>query len=106
MDHLGPGDKIFIENKVMPYFNIPAVAIQYSPSKAKWPDIWCDVSKRIITVTDEWRRQNAAERRKRIVHEFLHLTGMQHHKVGRLDYNTKPALDTYSKAVYENIANG
>jgi len=94
--------------KVMPYFGIKAVAIDYVETGRKWPDCWIEINRRppLITVTQEWARQNKDERRKRIVHELLHLKGLRHGKKGRFVYHTKPELDTYSVMVYQNMVRG
>ena len=97
-------DVKFIEGTLMPWAGVKKLMLAYSKSAAKWPDIWVSrngVPK--ITVTDEWRRQSTHERRKRLTHEFLHLRGMRHGKVGKLDFNTIPSKDTYSKAIYQRI---
>ena len=85
----------------MPALGIPKIRLSFSPSKARWPDLWTDG--KTITVTREWVRQNAGERRKRLVHELCHLKGLQHGQIGGLDFNTVPRLDTYGKAVYQRI---
>jgi ssRNA-specific RNase YbeY (16S rRNA maturation enzyme) len=72
-----------------------------SDSKKVWPDIW--ISGDTVTVTQEWARQNADERRKRLVHECLHLVGLNHGKIDGLEYSTYPAKDKYSMKVYRRI---
>ena len=101
---LSSEDRQFVRTKLMPFFNIKALNIDYSPSKRKWPDIEVELGKvPTITVTDEWRRQSAMERRKRLVHEALHCVGLQHGRYGEYLYSTYPARDTYSRAVYRDI---
>ena len=89
----------------MPYFGIRAVAIDYMETGKKWPDIWIEINRRppLITVTQEWARQDTDERRKRLVHEIIHCLGIQHGRKGNLDYSTYPEKDSYSKAVYRDI---
>ena len=100
-------DERFLKRKALPYFGIPAVRIISSSSTEKYPDIWVKMpagQAPEIYVTAEWRRQDYHERRKRLVHELLHVTGMEHNaKVG---YNSRPDQDTYSMAVYKKIAGG
>ncbi len=92
------GDRKFLI-KVMRKFDIPALEVVWSRSRKKWPDIW--MTKSVvpkITVTQEWARQNMTERRKRLVHELLHVKGMEHDE--SKGYSTIPARDTYSMKVY------
>ena len=111
------GDRNFIVNILMPHFRIRTLEIVFSKSKAKWPDIWVEIKpspERLpsgmfimpiprITVTKEWQSQNMHERRKRLTHECIHLTGKDHDIYKGLDYNTKPELDTYSEMIYRKI---
>jgi len=97
----------FITNVLLPYFKIDRVIVGYSASQARWPDIWCERTRPPrITVTEEWRRQNMHERRKRFVHELLHVRGLEHGRIGRLNYHTIPEKDSYSKYVYQVITGG
>ncbi len=83
-------------------FNIPRVYLQWSDSRAKYPDIWVQLSTvPVITVTAEWARQNTNEREKRILHEFLHILGMKHNS--RIGYNSIPDKDVFSKRVYQSL---
>ena len=94
----------FVENTLMPWAGTRRLYIAYSPSKARWPDIW--VTKNgipKITVTEEWARHGAHLRRSQIVHEFLHILGLEHGRYGIYDYNTIPELDSYSKSVYRRL---
>ena len=93
----------FLEKKVLPYFGLKSIAINYSPSTERWPDIWIKLDKvpPMITVTREWARQSVHERRKRLTHEFLHLTGMEHDE--SIGYSTYPSRDSYSKKVYKEL---
>ena len=101
---LSKADREFLE-KAMPYLGVRAVAVDYSLSTAKYPDIWVNLEKNppLITVTETWRRKNATQRRVELVHELLHIQGIQHGKIGSWDFNTKPELDSYSAAVYQQI---
>ena len=97
-------DAKFITDVLLPKFKVKAVRLRHSSSKRKWPDIWVDLKKiPIITVTDEWMRQDKEERRKRLVHEFLHLKGMSHGKKNGLMYSTHPEEDSYSRSIYKLI---
>jgi len=89
----------------MKRLDIGAVTIGWSDSQKVWPDIWCfpnEVPPRIV-VTREWARQKAEERRKRLVHELLHVKGLEHGVVGGLDYNARPEQDEYSRHVYNML---
>ena len=78
--------------------------IGYNASKKKWPDIWVEKNDiPVITVTQEWRGHNKHLRRSQLVHEFLHLLGIEHGKIGNYDYNTTPGRDSYSKYVYGKL---
>ena len=107
------GDKKFLREKVLPYFRLRSLSLGESSYKGKWPDLWVDVSRTppLIVVTREWTKQRAPERRKRLVHEALHLCGLEHPPKGRvwlngLCYSTFPAEDTFSMAVYKRIIAG
>ena len=97
-------DRKFIRTKMLPYFGIKALNIDYSSSLARYPDIWVSLDRvPIITVTETWRRKSERQRHVELVHESLHIKGLQHGKYGGLDFNTKPALDSYSKKVYRDL---
>ena len=97
-------DKQFVERKLLPYFGIKSLNLKYSDSKKKYPDIWVSLDKiPTITVTNEWKKQSMNERRKRLVHEALHVMGLEHGKYGKYIYSTFPRFDTYSKKVYQDI---
>ena len=100
---INESDKQFIRRVLMPYFNVRRVAVQTSASKLKFPDIWVDPRGHtpMITVTPEWERQHTDERRKRLVHEFLHLDGLDHD--ADIGYVSHPEQDVYSKAVYKHV---
>ena len=81
-------------------FNIKSIAFDVSDSTKKYPDIWVEMNKvPVITVTREWARQNTNERRKRILHELLHVYGLEHD--AGIGYNSIPSKDTYSKDLYK-----
>lgn len=97
-------DRQFID-RAMKALNINKVKIAWSDSQKKYPDIWVTLSRPpVITVTQEWARQSAAERRKRLTHELLHIKGLEHGRYGNLVYSTYPAQDTLSKFVYQRLA--
>ena len=96
-------DMTFVRKYALPYFGIKKVGFTIDYSTKKFPDIWCypDANPPVIVVTQEWARQRAGERRKRIVHELLHISGLNHSK--KIGYNSRPDLDTYSQRVYNEI---
>ena len=88
-----------------PFFGISKLRIGWSDSRKKWPDIYCETGgiPRIV-VTREWQRQNLHERRKRLVHEALHIArDLDHGIVEGYEYSTYPAKDTYSRIIYQRI---
>ena len=103
------GDIEFVRTKLLPWSGVKAVKIAWSNSTKSWPDIWVQTGEvPVITVTKEWARQDVHERRKRLVHEFLHLKGLNHPeggsiRIGKYVYSTFPASDSYSKAVYRQL---
>ena len=102
---ISESDKRFLTDIAMPHFGVKRLRIKWSKSKASWPDIWIEMNGiPVITITQEWARQSTRERRKRLVHELIHTTGMGHSE--KLGYSTYPSRDTYSKKVYEKIING
>jgi len=106
MDILSKADIEFVEHILMPYFMVKKVQFDYYPSKhpsgAKYPDIWLEMNRvpRIV-VTKEWKRQDMHERRKRLVHEFLHIRGLEHDEA--IGFSTFPWRDSYSVRVYREI---
>ena len=96
-------DMPFIKVCLLPYFRIEKIAIEPNDSPETYPDIWVSMGGvfPVITVTGEWAKQDVDERRKRIVHEFLHIRGMNHDE--KIGYSTYPKRDTFSKRVYERI---
>jgi len=100
-NRISEGDKKFLV-KMMRTFNIGALELERSSSRKKWPDIWITKGKvPRITVTQEWAKQGIDERRKRLVHEFLHLAGMEHNEA--IGYSTHPSKDTLSMEVYKGL---
>ena len=98
-------DVDFIKHTLLPWSGVRAVHIAYSSSTKKWPDIWVERNGiPRITVTREWIRQDTPERQKRLVHEFLHLCGMEHDE--SVGYSTIPIQDSLSKRVYRRLING
>ena len=98
-------DRRWYHDVVMPYFQIRVVRFAWSSSLKKWPDLWMEPGPiPTITVTREWARQKLDERRKRLVHESLHLVGMQHDE--SIGYSTHPERDTFSMRVYHQILAG
>ncbi len=101
---LGPGDRDFLIDRLMPYFGIKALCIKFdTESKKVWPDLWCEPGNPpSITVTWEWAKQNENERRKRLTHEAIHLGWGKDHDES-IGYSTKPNRDRYSMKVYHQI---
>lgn len=97
---MNKGDREYMR-KAMRVLGVRYVHIATSTSTKKYPDIWVNPMTREITVTQEWARQSAPERQKRLTHELLHLTGLQHSNV--LGYSTYPDKDKFSKVVYDEI---
>lgn len=102
MTNITNSDAAFIKNVLLPWSGVKAVRLFWSDSKKRWPDIWIKLSSvPVITVTAEWARQDVHERRKRLVHEFLHLQGLEHNE--SIGYSTYPEKDFYSKKVYRRL---
>ena len=99
------GDIRFVREVLLPWSRVRAVRIAWSDSTKAWPDIWIELGEiPVITVTREWARQGVHERRKRLVHEFLHLRGMEHDE--SIGYSTRPERDSYSMKVYKEYLLG
>jgi len=100
---LSLSDQEFLK-KVMRRFNIKAIAVQWSDySRTRHPDIWCfpyDNPPKIV-VTAEWKRQTQGERQKRLLHECLHIVGMEHDE--KIGYSTYPDRDIYSRRLYATL---
>lgn len=104
-------DKEFIRLKLLPWAGVKGVRIAYSRSNAKWPDIWLSYEAGLpkITITNEWRKQNMAERRKRLVHEIIgHLHfGWEHNSfMDSIGFSTYPNKDTMSWKIYKDLVKG
>jgi len=102
---LSPEDRKFLR-KGMKYFQVRMLKIEWSPSQAKYPDIWISLDGQMpkITVTKEWMKQNSTNRQSRLTHELLHKTGLEHNE--KIGYNTHPEADSFSKKVYLDIIKG
>ena len=86
----------------MPWLGLHKLRLAYSDSKAKFPDLWVEkgmIPK--ITVTAEWASHDTHTRRSQLVHEFLHLVGMNHDR--KIGYNTHPEKDVFSKRFYNAV---
>ena len=96
------GDKKFLTDVAMTRFGVKELRIKHSSSKKKWPDIWLSFNGvPTITITDEWRSHDKHLRRSQLVHEFLHISGMEHDE--KIGYSTFPDKDTFSKRVYRHL---
>ena len=88
--------------KLMRYFGVEKLRIRHDSSPKKYPDIWLSFNHvPTISVTDEWLRHDTHTRRSQIVHEFLHIAGMEHDEA--IGYNSRPQKDRFSKRVYYNL---
>ena len=95
-------DISFIKDTLMPWAGVRKLRLAYSDSKKVWPDVWISFNEiPTITVTNEWKRQDTHERRKRLVHEFLHIRGLEHDE--KIGFSTHPDRDSYSMRVYREI---
>ena len=96
-------DKQFITFLALPYFRIKRVEVRVSGDTNQYPDIQVDLSKRspLIIGNQTWAGQKPDERRKRLVHEMLHIVGLKHND--KIGYNTIPAKDRFSWRVYQDI---
>ena len=98
---------ITFARELMRMYEIPRLSLTMSNSQRKHPDIWVSLGEiPIITVTREWARQITPERQKRLLHEILHITGLQHGRIGRYTYSTYPDKDTYSNHMYLELLKG
>ena len=102
-EQITTGDIEFVRHVLLPWSEVRAIYLEWDNSKKVYPDIWLSYRGRIpmITVTREWARQTMKERHKRLVHEFLHILGMEHD--GSIDYNTYPNKDKYSEKMYRRL---
>ena len=91
----------------MPYFKVPALRLSWDKSKETYPDIWCfpDMTPPRIVVTREWAKQDTAERRKRLVHEMIHISYKykDDRQVQGMKYRSHPEQDEYSRYLYNYI---
>ena len=101
---LSIGDRRFVL-RAMRTFGLSKLNIEWSGSKKRWPDIWINLEDKVpvITVTAEWASHDVDLRRSQMVHEFLHVLGYEHGRIGQYNYNTRPGKDTFSKAVYQKM---
>jgi len=90
----------WLQNTVMPYLGISQLKLAEDLNHtARYPDIWVEGD--TITVTREWARQGKRERKKRLLHESLHIYGLDH--MPSIGFYSKPNLDTFSKRVMEKM---
>ena len=99
---LTSADAQWVEDRLLPYLGVERIEITQDAEYDKtYPDIW--ISGSVITVTPEWARQSLHERRKRLLHEGLHLAkGLGHGPKERaMGYYSQPAKDIYTKKLYD-----
>ena len=98
------GDKGFLR-QIINRFHLKKLGLEVSSSKQKHPDIWLEYRQGIpvIVVTQEWAKQDVHSRRSRLIHEILHIKGLEHGKYDGLEYSTYPDKDTYSGVVYREL---
>ena len=91
----------------MPWAGVEKLKLAYDSSRRKYPDIQIELGNiPTITITDEWRKQNIHERRKRLVHEVIgHLSfGWEHNNLmDKIGFSTYPNKDTMSKRIYNDL---
>ena len=82
----------------------PIKILRYK-SKKTYPDIWIDLGKKPVEiwVTKEWSSHDMHTRRRQLLHEILHLKGLEHGTYNGLEYSTYPAKDTYSIYQYKQM---
>jgi len=102
---LSQRDAWWIEHKLLPFLGLSQVQVQsLSDYQATYPDIWVDCQTHTITVTPEWAKQSTHERRKRLLHEGLHLIGLRHnHRSRMMGYYSRPERDALSMRLYLSI---
>jgi len=84
----------------MPYLRIRALGVSEDLTfRGKYPDLWTDGH--TITVTREWARQSLRERKKRLLHEALHVAGYPH--MPRVGFYSRPEDDRFSGRVLDMI---
>ena len=102
---LTPTDRKFLRH-AMRYFSVPTLKLEWDESKKTYPDIWISSNGSMpkISVTKEWLRQAPHEKRKRLVHELIHVSGLEHDP--KIKFETHPKDDKFSWVVYKDILNG
>jgi len=105
MKEIKKSDLAFLKRRIMPYFGVKKLYMDYKETDYVFPDCWVDMNSRIpvITVTQEWARQSMDERRKRLVHEVGHIFGYNHGIINGLRYDTHPEKDDWSRYIYGKI---
>ena len=99
---LTASDARWVEERLLPYLGVESIQITQDKDYDKtYPDIW--VQGGVITITREWARQGLHERRKRLLHEGLHLAkGFGHGARERaMGFFSQPAKDSYTKKLYD-----
>lgn len=88
----------WLQNTVMPRLGVKRITIAEDVDyRGKYPDIWAEGAR--VTVTREWARQSAFERKKRLVHEVVHVAGHGHEP--RWGYYSRPERDRFSEELTE-----
>lgn len=88
---------------------IPALGIKVSVKiiedhdyQGKYPDIW--TKGYTITITNEWARQSPTERKKRLLHEMIHIAGFPH--MPKVGFYSRPERDTFTAKVMRKLGGG
>jgi predicted metallopeptidase len=95
-------DEAHFVKRALMYFDIQRIAFKWDNSCKRYPDLWVTLdSTPIITVTQEWKNQTSKERMKRVIHELIHVVGINHNS--KIGYNSHPDKDTYSMKIYRRL---
>ena len=101
----------WVKRVLMPFAGVRKLILGWSNSKKVYPDIWCVPSSGVpkIVVTQEWARQDTAERRKRLTHELIgHVKLDWEHNsyMDKVGFSTYPNKDRVSPVIYHDIIKG
>lgn len=89
--------------KAMQRLGIPKVEVESSGPGDLC--VWLGEETPRIRVGSKWHAAKPHERRKRLLHELLHVKGLRHNAQSRkLGYYSNPERDSYSRKVYRALS--
>ena len=96
----------WVRDRMMPALGLGKVTItEANEHTGTYPDLWSAPATMTITITPEWARQPLHERRKRLLHEGIHLAWGWGHgaRERKLGYYSRPDRDAFTRELYRRL---